>query len=105
MVCTGLSLALRQDEGVCRVPLPSGAAHLRPAVSHAASRGGFVGSSGVVLWALLAPLTLLLFHGSRASVPWFIAYTLLVMAAGVADPLLSGVAPEAPRASSPASSR
>lgn len=65
-----------------------------PFLMHA-SRGGFVASSGVVLWALLAPLTFLLFHGSRASVPWFIAYALLVLAAGAVDPVLAAHAREA----------
>ncbi|MGK3997875.1 serine/threonine-protein kinase [Sorangium sp. So ce1024] len=68
-----------------------------PFLMHA-SRGGFVASSGVVLWALLAPLTFLLFHGSRASVPWFAAYALLVMVAGAVDPLLSAGAPQTPEA-------
>ncbi|MGK4008236.1 serine/threonine-protein kinase [Sorangium sp. So ce1036] len=66
-----------------------------PFLMHA-SRGGFAASSGVVLWALLAPLTLLLFHGSRASVPWFIAYALLVLTAGAVDPALAARAQEAP---------
>ncbi|KYF73237.1 serine/threonine-protein kinase [Sorangium cellulosum] len=68
-----------------------------PFLMHA-SRGGFVSSSGVVLWALLAPLTFLLFHGSRASIPWFAAYALLVIVAGAVDPLLSASAPETPEA-------
>ncbi|WP_441289526.1 serine/threonine-protein kinase [Sorangium sp. KYC3313] len=97
IVCTGLSLAhfARTKEFAGFRFRQALLIFALPFLMHA-SRGGFVGSSGVVLWALLAPLTLLLFHGSRASIPWFIAYTLLVMAAGVADPLLSGVAPEAP---------
>ncbi|WP_437676383.1 serine/threonine-protein kinase [Sorangium sp. So ce131] len=66
-----------------------------PFLMHA-SRGGFVASSGVVLWALLAPLTFLLFHGSRASVPWFAAYALLVLVAGAVDPALAARAPAAP---------
>lgn len=68
-----------------------------PFLMHA-SRGGFVASSGVVLWALLAPLVFLLFHGSRASVPWFAAYALLVMVAGAVDPWLSAGAPQTPEA-------
>ncbi|WP_437756007.1 serine/threonine-protein kinase [Sorangium sp. So ce1389] len=68
-----------------------------PFLMHA-SRGGFVASSGVVLWALLAPLTFVLFHGSRASIPWFTAYALLVVAAGAVDPLLSARALETPPA-------
>ncbi|AGP42407.1 protein kinase [Sorangium cellulosum] len=68
-----------------------------PFLMHA-SRGGFVASSGVVLWALLAPLTFLLFHGSRASIPWFTAYALLVVLAGAVDPLLAARAPPTPPA-------
>ena len=32
--------------------------------------GDFVSSSGVMLWAVLAPIGALIFHGDRESLPW-----------------------------------
>jgi len=49
------------------------------------SIGSFVTSSGVMLWALLAPLGVMLFQGSRQSVPWFVAYVVLTALSGVFD--------------------
>jgi guanylate cyclase len=53
------------------------------------SLGGFVSSSGVVLWSFTAPLGALLFSGRREAVRWFIAFLLLMALAGVLDPLLA----------------
>jgi adenylate cyclase len=49
------------------------------------SLGGYVASSAVILWSLTAPLGALLFHGARQSVPWFIAFLVLVAASGAVD--------------------
>src|SRR5438309_1794024 len=38
------------------------------------SLGGFVVSSGVMLWALISPLGAVLFQGPKYSIPWFIGY-------------------------------
>jgi adenylate cyclase len=56
--------------------------------------GGFVPSSGVVLWAAFAPIGALMLLGVRESVPWFIAYALMLVALGLVDQRLpSGGAP------------
>jgi class 3 adenylate cyclase len=49
------------------------------------SIGNFVDSSGVMLWALLAPIGAAVFHGWRESVPWFIAFLVLTFASGFFD--------------------
>ncbi len=58
--------------------------------------GGFVASSAVVLWALLAPIGAVVFASPRAAPRWFAAYAALVVAAGLLQPLLrpgSGLPP------------
>lgn len=40
--------------------------------------GGFVNSSAVVLWALLAPIGALIFYGPRQAYYWFVAYLVLI---------------------------
>ncbi|MBI2312218.1 MAG: adenylate/guanylate cyclase domain-containing protein [Betaproteobacteria bacterium] len=49
------------------------------------SIGNAVTSSGVMLWALLAPLGAVFFHGWRESIPWFIAYLVLTAVSGFID--------------------
>ena len=51
------------------------------------SLGGFVPSSGVVLWSFTAPLGALLFIGRREALPWFIVFIIVVGVAAVLDPL------------------
>jgi adenylate cyclase len=53
------------------------------------SMGSFVGSSGIVLFALLAPLGALVVYGARESMPWFVAFVVLMVASGVVDYILS----------------
>jgi adenylate cyclase len=56
------------------------------------SIGSYINSSGVMLWALLAPIGVLIFHGARQSVPWFAAYLVLTAVSGFFDYyLLDGV--------------
>jgi len=52
------------------------------------SLGGFVPSSGVILWSFTAPLGALLFAGTKESAPWFVAFVAITVALGVADPHL-----------------
>ena len=52
------------------------------------SLGGFVRSSGVILWSFTAPLGALLFAGRRAAVAWFGAFLATVAAAVALDPIL-----------------
>ncbi len=53
------------------------------------SLGGFVASSGVVLWSFTAPLGALLFSGRRSGIRWFVAFIGLVVAAALLDPFVS----------------
>ena len=47
--------------------------------------GDFVSSSGVMLWAVLAPIGALIFHGDRESLPWIFAYLLFTGVSGGLD--------------------
>jgi len=49
------------------------------------SLGSSVTSSGVTLWALLAPVSALVVSGWRESIPWFVAYIVMTVASGVFD--------------------
>jgi guanylate cyclase len=62
------------------------------------SLGGFVPSSGVVLWSFTAPLGALLFSGRREAVRWFAAFLVVIALAGALDPLLANKTDEIPRA-------
>jgi class 3 adenylate cyclase len=56
------------------------------------SIGSYVSSSGVMLWALLAPVGVMVFQGARESLPWFIAYVVMAALSGFFDfYLTSGV--------------
>ena len=61
------------------------------------SLGGFVSSSGVILWALTAPIGALMFLGAARSVPWFFAYGALVIIAGLLQPALNAPDPPVPQ--------
>src|SRR5581483_11489058 len=50
--------------------------------------GGFVSSSAVVLWSLLAPVSALIFYSSREALYWFAGYLLLVLLSSLAQPYL-----------------
>jgi signal transduction histidine kinase/CheY-like chemotaxis protein/PAS domain-containing protein len=50
--------------------------------------GGFVASSAVVLWGLLAPIGAVIFDEPRSAVRWFLGYVVLVLAGGLLGPLL-----------------
>lgn len=52
------------------------------------SLGGFVNSSGVMLWAFMAPLGALLF-GARSE-GWFLAFAVLTVASGILDGTVAG---------------
>lgn len=53
------------------------------------SIGSSVTSSGVMLWALLAPIGALVVSGWRESIPWFIAYIVMTVVSGSFDYFLS----------------
>ncbi|HKA39813.1 MAG TPA: adenylate/guanylate cyclase domain-containing protein [Burkholderiales bacterium] len=49
------------------------------------SIGSYVSSSGVMLWALLAPVGVMIFQGARESLPWFFAYIVMTAISGFFD--------------------
>jgi adenylate cyclase len=49
------------------------------------SIGSYVSSSGVMLWALLAPVSVMMFEGPRQSMPWFFAYIVMTGLSGFFD--------------------
>jgi len=49
------------------------------------SIGSYVSSSGAMLWALLAPIGMLIFEGPRQSIPWFFAYIVMTGISGFFD--------------------
>jgi len=53
------------------------------------SIGSYVTSSGVMLWALLAPIGALVVSGWRESIPWFFAYMVMTIISGAFDYFLS----------------
>ncbi|MDD4911188.1 MAG: adenylate/guanylate cyclase domain-containing protein [Sideroxydans sp.] len=52
------------------------------------SMGSSVTSSGVTLWALLAPIGALVVSSWKESVPWFVAYIVLTLVSGIFDYML-----------------
>jgi adenylate cyclase len=61
------------------------------------SLGGFVASSGVILWSFSAPLGALLFYGRKGALPWFLGFVAAVSISGALDPMLTNQ-PDIPRA-------
>ena len=58
--------------------------------------GGFVASSGVVLWSFTAPLGALLFSGRRAAARWFWAFVVVMTLSAALDPVLASKTAEIP---------
>ena len=53
------------------------------------SLGGYVASSAVSLWALIAVFGALFFYNARQAVPWFAGFVALTILSGLLDPLLA----------------
>jgi adenylate cyclase len=53
------------------------------------SLGGYVASSAVSLWALEGAFGALFFYGAREGIPWFVAFVVLTVVSGFAEPLLA----------------
>jgi class 3 adenylate cyclase len=51
--------------------------------------GGYVASSAVSLWALVAAIGTLFFFTADESIPWFVAFLALTLLSGLLDPTLS----------------
>ena len=58
--------------------------------------GGFVGSGGVGLWGILAPLGALVFSDVRAAARWYLAYLVVFLGSGLAGELVGPVWPPLP---------
>ena len=50
--------------------------------------GGFLGSGGVGLWGILAPLGALVFGDARSGVRWFVAFIVVFLGSGIIGELL-----------------
>jgi guanylate cyclase len=61
------------------------------------SLGGFVASSGMILWALFVPLAALALIGLRASLGWLAAFLAALALLALLDPLLVPYAAQLPR--------
>jgi len=59
--------------------------------------GGFLGSGGVGLWGILAPLGALVFSDVRTAARWYVAYLIVFLGSGIAGELLGAVEPTVPR--------
>jgi guanylate cyclase len=55
--------------------------------------GGFVNSSGVILWSLLSPIGGLLFDEPRRVLSWLVAYLVLVVLSGFIQPSVPNLDP------------
>ena len=53
------------------------------------SLGGYVASSAVSLWALVGALGAIFFTSARQAIPWFVAFLVLTIVSGLAEPRLA----------------
>jgi adenylate cyclase len=51
--------------------------------------GGYLASSAVSLWGLVAAIATLFFFSARASIPWFVAFLGLTLVSGLIEPVIS----------------
>jgi adenylate cyclase len=49
------------------------------------SLGGFAASSTAMIWAILSPVGALMFAGTMQSLPWFLAYLVLMVVSGMVE--------------------
>lgn len=55
--------------------------------------GGFITSTGVGVWGILAPMGALVFGGVRAGIRWYVGFLAVFLACGVAGELLGATSP------------
>ena len=55
--------------------------------------GGFITSTGVGVWGILAPMGALVFSGVRSGIRWYVAFLVVFLACGVAGELLGTTSP------------
>jgi adenylate cyclase len=60
--------------------------------------GGSVAGGSDLAWAVLAPISAIIFYGPRRSIPWFVAFVAIVAVALLIDPLIRplGIPPPYP---------
>jgi guanylate cyclase len=58
--------------------------------------GGFITSTGVGVWGILAPMGALVFSGVRAGIRWYVAFLAVFLGCGLAGELLGTVSPLPP---------
>ncbi|MDQ3407904.1 MAG: hypothetical protein M3472_07125, partial [Chloroflexota bacterium] len=52
--------------------------------------GGFISSSGVVVWSFIAPVFVLVFQDVRRALPWFVAFLAILLASLVVPTMSAG---------------
>ena len=55
--------------------------------------GGFITSTGVGVWGILAPMGALVFGGLRAGIRWYVAFLAAFLGSGVAGEVLGSISP------------
>jgi adenylate cyclase len=55
--------------------------------------GGFVTSTGVGVWGILAPMGALVFGGVQAGIRWYIAFLAVFLGSGIAGEVLGNISP------------
>ena len=55
--------------------------------------GGFITSTGVGIWGILAPMGALVFIGVRAGIRWYIAFLVVFLGCGLAGEVLGTISP------------
>ena len=55
--------------------------------------GGFITSTGVGIWGILAPMGALVFGGVRAGIRWYVAFLAVFLGCGLAGEILGTVSP------------
>jgi adenylate cyclase len=55
--------------------------------------GGFITSTGVGVWGILAPMGALVFGGVRAGIRWYVAFLVVFLGSGVAGEVLGSISP------------
>jgi adenylate cyclase len=55
--------------------------------------GGFITSTGVGVWGILAPMGALVFGGVRAGIRWYITFLAVFLGSGVAGEVLGNISP------------
>jgi adenylate cyclase len=64
--------------------------------SHNYFLGGFLGSSGVILWSIMSPIAAVFFLNTQKAIPWWIAYLGLLILAGLVQPVTAQSGPLPP---------